>query len=301
MELGWLSLDLGALDNAERFFERALRDAHIDPAPAARTRAGLAVLAMHRKQWQEAGELLRAALAAEPSNAEFLSEYGELLRQRALADESPVRRAELLRAARSYFSKSFQQAPEEPLNLVRYGRTFLVEGEDATRAEDVLVEANGLHPSSLEIHRALAAMYLASERPEDARRHLTIVAARTHDRDVARQATDALRQISPGTLAERRGPDHPINKGLDNFALLSDERALAAATDDRITWAWATATRPGAREEAIQAALERCNEVRVEGQRIESMCRVYAVGNDIVWKDDPLETVAAETPDAQAR
>ena len=67
---------------------------------------------------------------------------------------------------------------------------------------------------------------------------------------------------------------------------------MAAATDDRITWAWATATRSGAREEAIQAALERCNEIRVEGNLIESECRLYAVGNDIVWQDDPLETEA---------
>jgi hypothetical protein len=61
------------------------------------------------------------------------------------------------------------------------------------------------------------------------------------------------------------------------------ERALALAGDPDSVWVAGAAGARATREEAEQSALATC-EVRRKDRRMQAPCRLYAVGDEVVWR-----------------
>lgn len=66
------------------------------------------------------------------------------------------------------------------------------------------------------------------------------------------------------------------------FSALAGERALALSGDPERVWIGAAVGGQASREDAEQAALEACRRRRIAG-RLQTPCRLYAVGDEIVW------------------
>ncbi len=63
---------------------------------------------------------------------------------------------------------------------------------------------------------------------------------------------------------------------------LPDERALALAGDPDFLWVAGAASSRATRRDAEQGALEACA-VRRQKRRLQAPCRLYAVGEEVVW------------------
>jgi hypothetical protein len=61
------------------------------------------------------------------------------------------------------------------------------------------------------------------------------------------------------------------------------ERAIALAGDPQNRWVAGISSGQASREEAEQEALAECREQRAR-QRMQDPCRLYGVGDEIVWR-----------------
>ena len=85
------------------------------------------------------------------------------------------------------------------------------------------------------------------------------------------------------TWTGARGEPRPISEQLwREYRTLPAERALAVAGDPKRKWvAGLVGGQPSARE-AEEAALLSCQQRRL-ARRLQAPCRLYAVGDEIVW------------------
>lgn len=67
------------------------------------------------------------------------------------------------------------------------------------------------------------------------------------------------------------------------YEQLSPQRALAVAGDPELVWVGAATGGHESREAAERAALAECQRRRVKS-RMQVPCRLYAVGDEVVWR-----------------
>ncbi len=80
------------------------------------------------------------------------------------------------------------------------------------------------------------------------------------------------------------GPPAPLKRLWREYLELPDQRALAIAGDPETSrWVAGASGGHGSRDEAEQEALAECKRRRAL-RRMQAPCRLYAVGDEIVWE-----------------
>jgi tetratricopeptide (TPR) repeat protein len=194
--LGWLSLDLERSEQAQRFFEMALED---DPR-AVRAHAGLGAADAMRGRWESAMPHFGHALGIAPDDALTQLDVGRFYHRRAIATGDAKQRSEFAALARSHYLKCSQLDGTIPEPVAMYGATFLLAGEDATRAAKPLERAGEMLPSSPEIRLLLARFYAATRRTRTMRRVAVDVYSRSHDTKTRRAAEALMSEVPPAEV-----------------------------------------------------------------------------------------------------
>ncbi len=92
--------------------------------------------------------------------------------------------------------------------------------------------------------------------------------------------------LIPAVLACASGADRPppgLARVWKQYLSLPEARALAIAGDPHNVWVSGAAGGQASSAEAEQAALQECLKRRGL-RRMQSPCRLYAVGSEIVWR-----------------
>ena len=175
-ELGMLALRIRGPDAARRYYEAALAaDPNHGPALT-----GVGDLNKFAGRFTEAKPYYEKAIALEPDVADHELDYAEYFLDLARLEKDAGERVEAIREARRHFKRSYQLNPNNPETLAMNGASYLVEGEDATKAVASLEEAYHLLPSQADIRFLLAQAYAGSGEPAKARRQLETLLAWTH-------------------------------------------------------------------------------------------------------------------------
>jgi len=197
--LGFLQLELGHPERAERWLRKALaRNPRL-----ARARAGLGVAEGQQGRWERGVEDLNVAIAMAPGDALSQLDACALNLRRALEVRNLATRGQLADAARRHCALASQLDPERPEAFARYGATFLLPGQDPKGAEASLEHARRKLPASLEIQLLLARMRARVGETARAREMVAGVLARTHSPALRTEAEQVL-GVLDGTLAGRQ-------------------------------------------------------------------------------------------------
>lgn len=86
-----------------------------------------------------------------------------------------------------------------------------------------------------------------------------------------------------GCASRANEPPPSLRRLWVRFRELPEERALAIAGDPRDVWVAGASGGHISRSEAEEAALAECRRRRFL-QRMQARCRLYAVGDEILWK-----------------
>ncbi|MCK6371200.1 MAG: tetratricopeptide repeat protein [Gammaproteobacteria bacterium] len=190
--LGDFCIAAGNLEAARSFVSAALEANPRSPMAL----VGKADLDRFAGRHPEAEALYPQAIALEPDNDLHHLDFGEYWLDRAEAADDTEQRKRSLSKARAEFVLANKLNDRNPETLAMYGSSFLLEGEDPARGLETLEYAHELLPSEPGIKMLLAQLYIAVERPDDARALLRAVATWEHgnEADVARNLLARLEQ-----------------------------------------------------------------------------------------------------------
>lgn len=174
--LGELALRIGRPPVAESLFAAALRESPEDP----RALAGLADAHKFQRRWKRAGALFSEALALAPDDPLLQLDFAEYLHEAALYHFPVDERPERLREARRHYVRSQTLDSDVPETYMMYGRTFLVEGEEAAQGLDTLEHAHQMLPSYYWAKYYLARGYALTGDVDRARTIVDRMAASRH-------------------------------------------------------------------------------------------------------------------------
>jgi tetratricopeptide (TPR) repeat protein len=194
--LGWLSISLGRVKQAQRYFEMAVA---ANPRNA-RAHAGLGAADGLRGRWDAANPHYGRALGIAPDDALNQLDVGVYYDRKARETGDAEARAGLAALARRHYARSWELDDSLPEPHARYGATFLLEGEAAKRGLEPLERANRMLPSSVEVKLLLARLYSRVGRPQQARDQALAVFSRTHSA-ATRTAAQALVAEIDGSVA----------------------------------------------------------------------------------------------------
>ncbi len=86
-----------------------------------------------------------------------------------------------------------------------------------------------------------------------------------------------------------------FGRTLERYLFFAPSKAVALARDSSGPWAFGYSSRQSSVSHAVERAIDECA-TRADRFRGQLECRLYAVGNDIVWGDDPFGKDAPSGP-----
>jgi Tfp pilus assembly protein PilF len=191
-QLGWLAVQGGHADVAERLFTEAIAGG----GTSSRSHAGLGEVYRSRDNWDAAEPEYQRALALAPDDFENHLDYGAYLYDRACVSDPPT--SELVGRARAHYQRAIDLAPQIPEGHAQLGVTYLAPGEDPRPGIESLTQALQLLPAQTELHLDLARLYLKAGQTADARATLRQVLRWSHGGGPAENAAALLQQIDTG-------------------------------------------------------------------------------------------------------
>jgi tetratricopeptide (TPR) repeat protein len=162
---------------------------------SARAHTGLGNTFALRGAWKQAISKYQRALEIDPESAETELDYANCIQERALKQEDPAKRRELLKEARQHYVRSYKLNPGIPETYAMYGKTFLAPREYPARGIEALDRARGLLPANPTILRLLAKAYVLTERESDARALVERIVANEHGGDRVLKVDEVLEEI----------------------------------------------------------------------------------------------------------
>jgi tetratricopeptide (TPR) repeat protein len=191
-ELAWLAIELERAELARRYFAVALQanpdDAHVH--------AGLGAAATLDRDFEEAASHYDVALSLAPLDPLVLTAAGAGYAAWAMRADSSGRRDDLVRRAQEGLRQSLAVDPSRPDTLALLAKTYLIEGQDATRGLEILEQAQAQLPSSLEMLLIRARLNMKLGLGANAHYFATNVHSRTHSREQAAEARALLDEIA---------------------------------------------------------------------------------------------------------
>ena len=88
--------------------------------------------------------------------------------------------------------------------------------------------------------------------------------------------------LAPACASRQRPPHAGMASIWRGYSEMRPYRAIAIAGDPDGVWVGAAAGSADSRAEAEQAVLSECRRKRMQ-RRMQASCRLYAVGDDVVW------------------
>ncbi|HZO09535.1 MAG TPA: hypothetical protein VFC77_09155 [Myxococcota bacterium] len=208
--LGELSLALGRGEQAAEWFEKAIARDHRNP----RANAGLGVALALGGAGSRASEQAGVAVSLDAQDPRNHLDAATVALVRARETKLLAPRAELAETARGHAAAASQLDARLAEAYASYGASYLLPGEEPSKAQESLDYAHQLLPASQEVLLLLARMHARMGHSTQARDLVVSVLARSHTRAIQRQAEQVLGVID-GTIAHRtilKGPGAETSK-----------------------------------------------------------------------------------------
>lgn len=186
--LAELALSLERPGLASEYFERALRD-RPDHAPSI---AGLVLADAAAGRADGIDERAAEVAAVAASDAVASSRLGMALVVSAARLPAGAARKDRLLAARALLERSLRLEPGRIEAQMGLGRSFLVAGDDPTRAAEWFETVRQQSPGALEVELWLARLQLQIGRPVAARAHADEALSRSHSRSIREAAREII-------------------------------------------------------------------------------------------------------------
>jgi tetratricopeptide (TPR) repeat protein len=162
--LAQAALEWGKYDVARRWYEIAAQAQETRPW----AEAGLGDLLHIEDDFAAAQTHLETAVSLAPDDAHVQLDLAEFWLERAASTAFPSEQEAYLKRARRGFVEAWKLDATMPETYVMYGQSFLMEGTRHDKAIEMFEEAQGLHPSNVEIRLMLAEAYARADRKDEA-------------------------------------------------------------------------------------------------------------------------------------
>ena len=97
---------------------------------------------------------------------------------------------------------------------------------------------------------------------------------------------DALRRLGRHRESFESFKRGTFRHTLERYLFFAPYKALALARDSTGAWAYGYSSRQSSAPQAVERAMDGCA-TQANRFRVQLNCRLFAVGNDVVWGDDP--------------
>lgn len=189
LALGDAALRLGELDEARRWFTIASEN----PELRAMAEAGIGDTYKFQDDFETSRPYFENALELAPDNPYIQLDVAEYWHDLAEETEDAIERKEYITTARKHYVAAWKIDNTMPETYTMYGATFLMAGENADKAVEMLEQAEAILPSNITIRIQLAEAYAAIGENKKAADEARSVLAWSHgESEAAKKASEII-------------------------------------------------------------------------------------------------------------